>query len=1221
MHIKEVSIGGFRSFRSQQEPIVFHPKHNVVVGPNGAGKTSFFDAIQFALMTPRFQSLRQDERRGLLHEGSGDPAFVQVVFDNTDGRMAQDGDEVVLRRTIGLKKDEFFLNRKRVTKSEVSSLLESAGLSKSNPYYIVQQGRVRELTTMRDDRRLDLLKEVAGTNVYEERRDESMKIMEDTHKRRDKIQEVIDYIETRLSELEEEKAELGAYQELDRTRRALQYTLYDRELTTARQELSILEDSRQEDVSRANELHDELRGIQESIAEKETRLAEAVIKAERLEASKVAAEEERREIIVERAKIELQVKNMAERVAADAEGQVSLAAEAEALHLTIAERETELERTVEPAYATAQAALQRTERELAEANALQDELYERQGRHSRFQSPAERDASLREQSASLQQNASTLRMQIAAAREASEKLSLTEKAHKMAAAEIERDIVARHEQIARLSADIAEKTETRNSLAEDRKQRWGQLEALSDKMGQLRQDVDKGHRALRAGTSRAIVKGLEAVAKIALEEGISGYKGSLIENFDLKEPQYAAAVEAAAGNSLFHVVVDTDSTAAALMERLEERKLGRLTFMPLNRLRPKEQSYPDSQDVAPLMLTALEYKDEVKPAIQQVFGRKLLARNLEVAGQFAPMSGMDCITMDGDEVGRKGALQGGYKDTTRSRLLAMASIREAEVALEDAEKEHAQLKDKAAQVDQAVTNVLGELQRTEAKRASIRHIIAEQAKQLDLEQQGATAAAQRALAELERVPSLEAEAGNMESKASLLESEVGTPLQVGLSEEDSASLQTLVRDTLPRLNNELRERCAVLEDAANSRQRILALLRDNLFVRRRELAAVLDPVHGGVGSSDRAAQAEQRREALARARCELAASSRALEDNRARLAAQERELLTLKQDSRQLADELDQLKGREGGDGDALAEATKVAEKLLNKRALLLQRREDSMRKIQSLGSLPSTEMANVAHLGGKELMKKLHQTNEKLKDYSHVNKKALDQYVNFSEQRSTLLERKAELDSGACAIKDLIAALDQQKDEAILRTFRGVAQHFETVFRELVPHGQGKLVMRTSLAADTGTESEMNDAGAAEDGEGEESSRDLQKVNISSFTGVEVKVRFSPTERAYTMAQLSGGQQTLVALTLLFAIQRCDPAPFYLFDEIDSNLDSNYRAAVASLIRRQASDEEAPAQFITSTFHREFVQVASQALCITLQNKVRAFLCLREGCASSLRV
>lgn len=101
----------------------FHsPKHNAIVGRNGSGKSNFFDAIQFVLATARFNTLRQEDRQHLLHEGAGAnvmSAFVEVVFDNSDGRMTVDGDEVVLRRTIGLKKDEFFLNRKRVTKSEV----------------------------------------------------------------------------------------------------------------------------------------------------------------------------------------------------------------------------------------------------------------------------------------------------------------------------------------------------------------------------------------------------------------------------------------------------------------------------------------------------------------------------------------------------------------------------------------------------------------------------------------------------------------------------------------------------------------------------------------------------------------------------------------------------------------------------------------------------------------------------------------------------------------------------------------------------------------------------------------------------------------------------------------------------------------------------------------------------------------------------------------------
>lgn len=88
-------------------------------------------------------------------------------------------------------------------------------------------------------------------------------------------------------------------------------------------------------------------------------------------------------------------------------------------------------------------------------------------------------------------------------------------------------------------------------------------------------------------------------------------------------------------------------------------------------------------------------------------------------------------------------------------------------------------------------------------------------------------------------------------------------------------------------------------------------------------------------------------------------------------------------------------------------------------------------------------------------------------------------------------------------------------------------------------------------------------------------------------------------------MQQLSGGQKAVVALSLIFAIQRSDPAPFYLFDEIDQALDANYRSALARLVHRQAHSETAPAQFITTTFRPELVEVADKCFGIALLNKV----------------
>ena len=288
------------------------------------------------------------------------------------------------------------------------------------------------------------------------------------------------------------------------------------------------------------------------------------------------------------------------------------------------------------------------------------------------------------------------------------------------------------------------------------------------------------------------------------------------------------------------------------------------------------------------------------------------------------------------------------------------------------------------------------------------------------------------------------------------------------------------------------------------------------------------------------------------------------------------------------------------------------------------------MRKIQELGSLPpAAELTAFTKKNVPSLMKKLEEINKKLKKYSHVNKKAFDQFVNFSEQRDQLINRREEIDEGGLKVKELIESLDRKKDEAINRTFRGVSAHFKDVFKELVPNGAGELVMKTAMDeeeeadAEDGTDSEDEEEGAKKKKAAKKKkgkANDPNNPDVSLFRGVGIKVRFSRSSENFLMSQLSGGQKALVAMALIFAIQRCDPAPFYLFDELDQALDSTYRAAVASLIKRQATPSDDPddpresTQFICSTFRPELVAAANRCFGISHQNKVSSLHMLTKN-------
>ena len=244
LSIVRVELSGFKSY-AHATVNNLSPHCNVVVGANGSGKSNLFSALEFVLAERDFSNLTHAERQELLHESSPDmaalTAFVEITFDNSDQRIPLDTPEVVLRRTIGVKKDEFFVNKRHVGKAEVANLMEAAGFSKSNPYYIVRQGRVNELCVMKDSARLQLIKEIAGTTVYDARRRETEQLLVEAQAKCVKIDESLASIVARLDELQEEKRDLEEFSLKDRERRALTYLICDKELANAERDLDHLE--------------------------------------------------------------------------------------------------------------------------------------------------------------------------------------------------------------------------------------------------------------------------------------------------------------------------------------------------------------------------------------------------------------------------------------------------------------------------------------------------------------------------------------------------------------------------------------------------------------------------------------------------------------------------------------------------------------------------------------------------------------------------------------------------------------------------------------------------------------------------------------------------------------------------------------------------------------------------------------------------------------------
>ena len=317
-------------------------------------------------------------------------AYVEIIFDNSDDRFPTGKPEVVLRRTIGIKKDEYTLDRKNATKNDVMNLLESAGFSRSNPYYIVPQGRVTALTNMKDSERLILLKEVAGTQVYEARRSESLKIMSETNSKRAKIDELLDYINERLAELEEEKDELRSYQEKDKERRCLEYTIYSLEQQEIGKVLNEIEERRQNGVEDADNNRDQFVEGEKAIAEIDVEIAECRQQIEFLKVDKAQLEDERREASKTLAQNELQAKSLADNQAAAQALKSRYDSDLSSVQTAISEREAE-HREILPRFNALKDQEETVKSQLTDAETSRQRLYAKQGRNSRFKNKSERD--------------------------------------------------------------------------------------------------------------------------------------------------------------------------------------------------------------------------------------------------------------------------------------------------------------------------------------------------------------------------------------------------------------------------------------------------------------------------------------------------------------------------------------------------------------------------------------------------------------------------------------------------------------------------------------------------------------------------------------------------------------------------------------------------------------------------------------------------------------
>ena len=327
-----------------------------------------------------------------------------------------------------------------------------------------------------------------------------------------------------------------------------------------------------------------------------------------------------------------------------------------------------LNHEINPKYEQARESLSKMNQERNEAQKKIDGIHAKQGRGKQFHSQSDRDEYLQNQINDLNKLRDEKESMLRESQDTLANLRRSVTSLETDLAVKKKELVKKEKSLELTQVKLSDKRRVRNEMAESRKACWSDLSELQSDIVDARDNLRKAQSRFRKAMPRNTAMGLDALNRIIQEEKIvvgKEYFGPVMQNIELVHTKYQTAVEAAAQNSLFHVIVDTDATAATLMKRLERDRLGRVTFLPLNQLNVSNVRYPESPDIVPLMHECIRYDPKLKKAMQQVFGKKLLANSPEVASTWSTKCQMDAVTLDGDLCSRKGAMSGGYVDMSK----------------------------------------------------------------------------------------------------------------------------------------------------------------------------------------------------------------------------------------------------------------------------------------------------------------------------------------------------------------------------------------------------------------------------------------------------------------------------------------------------------------------------------------------------------------------------
>ena len=435
-------------------------------------------------------------------------------------------------------------------------------------------------------------------------------------------------------------------------------------------------------------------------------------------------------------------------------------------------------------------------------------------------------------------------------------------------------------------------------------------------------------------------RGLAAVRRIKRQHNLEGVYGTLAELFEVPD-RYKTAVEVTAGTSLFHYVVDNEETATRVLEILQKEKAGRVTFMPLNRIKPKPISIPKASD-AIHMITKLQYDPMFESAFQHVFGKTIICPNLQVAAQYARSHAVSAITPEGDRADKKGALTGGYHDPRNSRVDAVRSVMKWREEYEAQKARAAEIKRQLEQLDQQITGAVGALRKIDQRKQQLERSYDPWNRELRSKSDDLQTKKDALDAKQNSAEKIEAAIRDLSEQQTSYETELSSDYKKALSRDEERQLETL-STTVQDLRRQHSELSAARSELESRKAEIEVELRENLRLTLEQLKSQENSSSGGAASSNKLKESQRElkriNEAVKTVEAKLQEADQAIDQANGQLSQLEKNRVEKIQQQQEIAQAIERHQRR--------------IETSMAKKTNLTERAAEVARNIRDLGILP----------------------------------------------------------------------------------------------------------------------------------------------------------------------------------------------------------------------------------------------------------------------------